>query len=370
MSGWNRWEAVNRPTAIAVLALLLGAILYGLADFVGAAPQPRVEIAGPSDMHAEDMIGDHALYAKIAGRVSAGEPYYSAAAAEHRANGYPLKPFVTVRLPTAAYIFALFGRTGGWLLVAAVGVAAILAWRKRLISEPGLPGYARFAALLMAPNMAPILMRDWVMIHEVLAGALIALAFALYRPERPWAALLTILAAILVRETALPVAIIFGCFALYDRRWPELLAWTGAGAVLLAAVGLHASTLSAVLRPDDLASPGWSGMGGWHTYVAFVHQVSALRFLPSCISAILVPIALLGWSACRSRLALVVLSFQFALALILMAFARANNFYWACLVVPTLHMGLIFAPAAIKNLVRACAPRFSKDHLERALIRP
>lgn len=354
---WNRWQGAARPVAALVLALLAALILYGLIDPGGIAA-PRVEPASSAAMRAQGMIGDHALYSNIAERVAGGEGYYRAAAAEHRANAYPLKPFVTVRLPTLAHLFALAGPTGGMAIVAAIGVAAILAWRRRLLHEAALPRYARFAALLIAANLSPIIARDWVLIHEVLAGALMALALALYRPERPWAALGVLLAAALIRETILPVAIILGCFALVDRDWRAVGAWIGLGLVMLVVMALHMDAVAAVTRTRDLASPGWDGLGGWHSYLAFVHHMSAFRFLPVGVTAILAPLALLGWAAWRSRLAAVMLAVQLVYALILMLFARPNNFYWAMLIVPTLYIGLIFAPAALAALARSLWPKW------------
>jgi hypothetical protein len=353
---WNRWQGLSRRAALAVLTLLAALILFGLID-PATVEVPRVAPAGPGAMQAQGMTGDHALYANVAKRVAAGENYYAAAAAEHRANSYPLKPFVTVRLPTLAYGFAWLGPTGGLVLVAAIGVAAILVWRRRLMHEAALPPYARFGALFMAANLSPILSPEWVLIHELAAGALIALALALYRPERPWAALAVLLAAALIRETVLPAAMLLGCFAMFDRDWRAVAAWLAFGLGLLAVLILHMQAVDAVLRPGDLASPGWDGMGGWHAYLAFVHHVSAFRFLPVGAVAVLVPLALLGWAAWRSRTAHAMLAVQLIFAAVLMLFARPNNFYWALLVVPTLFTGLIFVPAALAGLVRSVQRR-------------
>ena len=66
-----------------------------------------------------------------------------------------------------------------------------------------------------------------------------------------------------------------------------------------------------------------------------------------------VPLALLGWAAWRSRLGTTMLIVQLGYAAMLMLFARPNNFYWAMLIEPTLFVGLIFAPAALLALYRS-----------------
>jgi hypothetical protein len=354
MTGWNRWQDARRSVAAGVLALVAALMLYGVAAILaGSDGPPRVEPAGASAMRSGDLVGDHALYANVAARVARGEDYYAAAAAEHRANKYPLQPFITVRLPVLAHGFALLAERGMTLIVTCIGIAAILAWQRRLEHDPALPRYARLAALIMAANLSQIVFYDWALLHEVVAGALIALALALYRPERPWAAMAVLAVAVAVRETVLPVAVLLGCFALYDRDRRGIAAWLGFGMAAAGVLALHYVAVSAAVRADDLASPGWSGFGGWASYVAFVRDVSAFRFLPVWVSALLIPLALLGWASWRGRTGLAVLLVQIIYALVLMLFARPNNFYWAMLVVPTLFAGLIFAPSALAALWRS-----------------
>jgi len=325
-------------------------MLFGLASGTGGA---RIEAAKPDAMRSEGMVGDHALYARILHRVEAGEPYYAAAAAEHRANDYPLRPFMTVRLPTLAWILSITGLQGGVALMIALAFATVFAWRRRLMRDAELPPYTRFAALLIAANLSQVALSQWVLMHEVVTGVLIALALALYRPERPWATMAVVAVGLAIRETMLPVAMLFGLFALIDRDWRAAGAWLAIGFAFLGGIAAHAAALAAVTTPADLASPGWQGLGGWPAYLSFIHATSAIRFLPGWVSALLIPLALLGWGAWRSRLALAMLGIQFIYALLLMLFARSNNFYWGLLVVPTLYAGLIFAPAALAALVRS-----------------
>ena len=352
-AGWNRFTSLPRIWAAAVLALLAALMIYGVATGMGGASEARVETAKPTSMRAEGMIGDHALYARVLHRVEAGEPYYAAAAAEHRANDYPLRPFMTMRLPTLAWILSITGLQGGVVLMVALAFATVVAWRRRLMSEAELPNYTRFAALLIAANLSQVALAQWVLMHEVVTGVLIALALALYRPERPWAAMAVVAVGLAIRETMLPVAMLFGLFALIDRDWRAAGAWMALGMAFLVGIAAHAAALAAVTSPADLASPGWHGMGGWPSYLSFIHATSAIRFLPGWITALLVPLALFGWASWRSRLGLAVLGVQLGYALLLMLFARANNFYWGLLVVPTLYIGLIFAPAGLAALVRS-----------------
>ena len=77
-----------RPYAVLVTLLLLAALGWCLAA-------PRQEIAKAPPGHYTDMR----LYRDIVQRMDRGESYYAAATAQQRAQDYPTKPFVTVRLP-------------------------------------------------------------------------------------------------------------------------------------------------------------------------------------------------------------------------------------------------------------------------------
>ncbi|MBE1528545.1 hypothetical protein GGC65_003001 [Sphingopyxis sp. OAS728] len=348
--GWNRFAGVSRPVAAAILGLLAALTIGGLQ--VGGGRE-HVAVASPTTAPFEGLTGDHALYARIAQRVATGESYYAVAAEEHRSGNYPLRPFVAVRLPTLAHIVAALGEQRAMLLFLAIGGAAILAWYRRLRTEPGLPRYAAVGALFVAVNLTQLAAREWLYIHEAAAGVLLALALAFYRPARPWLTMAIVAAALAIRETILPVAMLFGLFALIDRDWRAAAGWLAIGLCFAAGIGAHIAALAAVTTPADAASQGWNGQGGWIAYLSFVQASSLLRFFAGWVGALLVPLALLGWAAWRSRLGLTVLLIQLGYAALLMLFARPANFYWAMLITPTLFIGLAFAPAGLAELVRS-----------------
>ncbi|AJA11577.1 Putative membrane protein [Sphingopyxis fribergensis] len=350
--GWNRFAGVSRPVAVVVLSLLALLMVWGATGGVG---RDYVAVAKPTSAQFDGLVGDHALYARIAQRVDAGESYYAAAAAEHRVGDYPLRPFVAVRLPTLAYIVATLGEQKAMIFLLAVGGTAILGWYRRLRTESTLPRYAAVGALFVAANLTQLAAREWLFIHEVAAGILLALALALYRPARPWWTMAIVAAALAIRETVLPVAMLFGTFALIDRDWRAAAGWLAIGLCFAAGLAAHIAALAAVTTPVDAASQGWNGQGGWIAYLSFIQASSLLRFFTGWVGALLVPLALLGWAAWRARLGLVVLLIQFGYAALLMLFARPANFYWAMLVTPTLFIGLAFAPAALTALVRSLA---------------
>lgn len=347
-AAWNRFHRIPRLWAALVLALLIGLCVLGNIDKTGDS---HVQGATSKAMKANGLVGDHALYSEIARRVASGENYYQAAAAEQRENGYPTKPFLTVRWPTHAYLLAILGEKLLTYLGLAIGVATIFLWRNRLAEDASAPRYARFAAFIMIPNIIMLLAyRQWIYLHETLCAILVGLAFALYRPQRQWPAMLAMACAMAIREFAVPVAMIFGVFALWDRNWRAAAGWLALGLVYLLLLALHIHAVSLVSLPSDITSPGWTSSAGWVAYTSFVHNLSIFRYLPGWVAAFLVPLSLLGWAAWKSRLGHIGLLIQLFFAVLLAGVARANNFYWAIMVIPTLFIGLIFVPSALNQL--------------------
>lgn len=347
-AAWNRFHRIPRLWAALILALLIGLCVLGSIKHTGGS---HVQGATSKAMKAGGLVGDHALYYEIARRVADGENYYHAAAAEQRENGYPTKPFLTMRWPTHAYLLAIFGEKLLTFLGLAIGVITIFLWRNRLAQDSNLPRYARFAAFIIIPNIIMLLAyRQWIYLHETLCAILLGLALALYRPDRQWPAMVAMACAMAIREFAVPVAMIFGLFALWDRNWRAATGWLALGLVYLGLLALHIHAVSLVSLPTDIASPGWTSSSGWVGYTSFVHNLSIFRYLPGWVAAFVTPLALLGWASWKSRIGNIGFLIQLFFALLLAGVARANNFYWAIMVIPTLFIGLIFVPSALAQL--------------------
>src|SRR5688572_18271469 len=103
--GWGafptRVEGWSRGSGMALVAALLA--LVAVATWSpAAAPAPKLR-ASPAEQSDLD------LYRDIIAGVAQGRNYYEVAAEELRKGNYPLKPFITFRLPTHATIYAVAG---------------------------------------------------------------------------------------------------------------------------------------------------------------------------------------------------------------------------------------------------------------------
>ena len=304
---WDRFARWKRGAAIALLAVVtLLAVLAALtplsASMDGKVASVPDLVAGESGMEpkAPPRHEDFELYRAIEGRVAAGQDYYQAAVTEQRARNYPLRPGLTVRLPTLATAHALLGRNVMQGLSVLLLLATAAAWWIRLGAEPGGKRIRPYAVLLIFVASALVLNRDLQVLHEIWAGVLVALSLGLHRPGK-WAASLAVAAiAIAVRELALPFVMLMGALAFWRRDLREGLAWSALFIAYLLGLLLHVSAISAQVGPADPMGPGWLAVDGYAGFLSKTVLSSQLRFLPHWIAAPLVVLAVLGWAGWRT----------------------------------------------------------------------
>jgi hypothetical protein len=339
-AGWRRWPARG---LLILLALL---VIYPLIQT--AAPVPKV-----SGSVAEDRA-DVLLYDHIVERVRAGGNYYQVAALAQREGGYPLRPFFTMRPPTLAIVQAtLPNRAAVLTLFWGLLAMTIIAWAHRL-RRAGLPmPRVILGTLLVAGGAATLTLPELLVWHEAWAALLISLSLALRSDRRLTASVGVGLAAVLVREIAIVYLLVMLGSALIERRWRESAAWGAVFFIFAIFIAWHAMQVAAVVRPDDIASPGWAAAGGWRFVVTMLWLTGPWRVLPFWVASFGIPLALLGWSSWRTstamRGALTLGGYALAFAL----FGRPDNFYWGFLVAPLLPLGLLMAPKALVDLSRA-----------------
>ncbi len=345
---WYRdWR---RGPARALLALLAAALLAACWPTSSApAPKLRASVAEQSDLD---------LYRDIIARVRAGDPYYPAVAEELRKDNYPLKPFVTFRLPTQAYAYAWLGEPVMVGLQVLLALAVGTLWWRRLGEETPL-WLRAFAMFFLAAGMGGLVEPVTGLFHESWAALLMAMALALRRPGHAAGAIVVGGIALLIRETALPMLLMMGALALLEKRWREAAGWAAAIVPFAAYLAWHASQVALVVGAADLPSPGWQGLLGARFALKAMAAVNAATILPYWLAAAALILSLFGWASVRAgwawRAALLTVGYGAMLAL----FARADTFYWALLAAPLSLMGLAFVPAALRDLAAALdlAPR-------------
>jgi hypothetical protein len=383
-AGLPRWQAVVILGLTAILMaggfafrqhnrFLPGAAL-GPAQQLPSTNQPstnRSESAGSNAQSAvvAEELTDLVLYRRITEQMMAGEGYYQAAAAEHRRATYPLRPFITVRMPTLAVVTAPLGLSAmRVVLFSLVGLAAVMWWRRLQHLTDRTTLQPVIGALLVAGGLTTFLASaDLVASHEVWAATLLALSWALHRAKgaddttaasaNSWLpSVLVATAAVLIRELALPFILLMGAFAIWHRRWREAAAWVAVVAVFALALTTHAANVAAVVTPADVASPGWANFGGWPFFVLAMHGATTLRILPEATSPLLVPLVMLGWAACRAETGAFGALLFAGYAVLFAGLGRPDNWYWGLLIAPVFMLGLMFLPQGLADLFAALRP--------------
>jgi hypothetical protein len=325
----------TRKALAAFAALML--IVLGL--LTGAAAERAPPTSGPTD------LGLYAYAARAAGHPAS---WYPSVVAEQRRQGYPLKPFLTVRPPALSFLLAALRTDAArQTALAVLALGSLGLWWARLGREGAgpLPRVLDLAAL--ATGVLPAFAPPAPLLHEVWSGLLISVSLALRRDDRFGLAVAAGLAAAVIRELAAPYLVVMATFALLERRPREVLAWTAALALFAAALALHAGQVRALTLPSDFRGAGWVALSGWPFVLHAAQWNGILAWAPAWLAAVFTPIALLGavlWEGpLGRRLAAVLLAYVSAFALI----GRPENFYWGLMFAPLLPLGFARAFRAL-----------------------
>lgn len=342
----SRFAGLKKSHARTALGLLAAFLALCLTSLLVPAPPPADQAPASAAQPQSDVL----LYENIVSGVRGGGDYYAMAARALRAGDYPLKPFVTFRLPTLAVVQGSLPWPVVLLLLYALVAAVVAAWFVRLRPAfPRLPPLA-VALVLLVGGLIAFLQPAIAFFHEIWAGLLIALALAARRPGRWIEAVAIGVAAMLVRETSALFVMVMAGAALIDGYRREAIAWAASLGVLAIVVVLHAQAVAQVVGPLDPQSPGWSGMLGFGFFVKTMAASTALSMAPAWASALLVGFALFGWASWRTPLARRALLVFGAYAVLLSLFGRSDTFYWGLMVAPTLLVGLAFVPDGLRDL--------------------
>jgi hypothetical protein len=356
LAGPTRFAGMPKGRARAGLILLL--ILLAATLTALTVPQPAA-VSGDPAKRADDQT-DVVLYEAIVDGVRHGGNYYEVAADRLRSGDYPMRPFVTFRLPTLAVVQAMMPAWAVIALLYALVAGVMLAWFVRLRPAFARPPPLMLAMVLLAGGMGAFVQSDLAAFHEVWAGLLIALSLALRRPGR-WVAAAGIGAlAMLIRETAALYVAVMVVIALVEGDRKEAIGWTAGVALLAIAVVAHAHAVAQVVHPLDPASPGWTGMLGFGFFVEAMTLSTALRLAPMWLAALLMGFTLFGWAAWRDATAPRALATFALYALLIALFGRVDTFYWGLMVAPAILIGLAFAPDGLKDLIAAAFPKRRK----------
>ncbi len=302
--------------------------------------------------------GDVQLYRAEIDRIAAGEGYYQAAGVELHARGYPTRSIFNWRTPMPMWLLGVLpSEVFRRLIIGILAGAALLLSVIVLGREAGV-GTAFLGGLIMIGALAPCWLEEIYVMPVVWAGVLILLSICAYAIGRPGWGVICGLAAVFVRELAGPYAIVCLLLAVRQRRLREVAMWL----VGLAAYGAfylwHAQQAMALVGPTDHAhAGGWLQFGGAAFVISIAQMNAFLLLLPQWVTAIFLPLAILGFAGWNSPTGLRAGVTVCVYLTVFSFFGIAINQYWGSLIAPLLCLGAAQSPRALADLVRRA--RFS-----------
>ncbi len=338
----------SRQARAVLIALVL---LIGLGLWKSPKPLPLCDVR-----EENARSGDVFLYMSEIQRIHAGENYYQVAAEELVAHGYPTASIFNWRTPLPMWLIGklpdpLLGR----LLLIAAGIAMLLmAFEAAAREQPNVYRLAMPLAMLLAMPLLPCFRGNVFVLTEVWAGIVMALSLCAYGVNLRFLGATMALAALFLRELALPYCVLGLGLALWERRPKESLVYIVGLIGWAVFFGLHCWTVSHfITAAAEAHRQGWVRFGGLTFVIAVTQMNSCLVLLPVWVTVVFFALAMLGLAGWQTawglRIALTACMYVVAFAIVGQEFNR----YWGLLIAPLFCFGIVRAPAALGDLWRA-----------------
>ena len=345
----TRFRTCNRWQALGVLSLLTVTTGWLLGDAVTQQTMPTPPLpAGQGEVR-----GDADFYRAVVARVQAGEGYYDAVARELQAWGYPPHSVFNWRPPLYAWLFGKLPSPAWGQALLCLGVLITLWLAYRAVRRTGGEIRAAVSTVLLIGPFAWCGFPGICLFTELWAGMLIALSIAAYALDRWRLGVAAGLLALFFRELALPYCLIALGLACWQRRRTETAWWLAGLALYSVFLTFHSMAAGRYVSNSDVVhASAWIQFGG-AGFVLLTTQINffLLILTPAWVTALYLPLALLGLAGWRGpigvRTALTAGVFVAAFTVIGI---KPHNAYWGLLYAPLLPLGIIWAPAALRDL--------------------
>lgn len=345
----TRFSQIRRYPALTVLAAT--AIVITLLIPIALSYQE------PPPAHAGD--GDLALYTRIVDRLHTGESFYPAAHAELTAGNYGTLSVMNWRTPLYPTILGWFPSINAAQIALALLAAVALAASCLLMLRQANGVVAAMLVPAMLVSLGATIVPGTVLYSEYAAGILILLSAACFGLDWRRSGFVFGILALFFRELAAPYIVICIVLAWREKRKGEVIAWLAGIAAYAAFYFWHYTMVQAQLGPADFAAPdgGWLKLGGATFVLSTATFNGVLVAAPMWISAIVLPLCVLGLVAWPSRADVRVAATVFSYLLAFAFVGKPLNRYWGEMYTPLLTLGLPWAVVAIADLARAATGR-------------
>jgi hypothetical protein len=297
---------------------------------------------------------DMDLYTRMIARVRSGQGYYDALHAEFEQMNYDVHSLFNYRTPTYAWLYALFPNLewGRWAQLALAFATLVLCYRVMWREDAKIKGI--IAVALAAGSLSWSLIDRFSLFTEVWAGALITFSIASHALGMRSIGVLTGLLALFYRELAFPYCAVACGLALWESRRREVLAWLVGFALYALYFFYHSQHVLPRLHTGNsgVNFSRWVQFNGLQFLLATERTNLLLLLAPPWLVAMCLTLGLLGlagWKSEMGRRSALTLAMYFP---VFAAVGGIANFYWGLLYSPLLAIGLVWAPAALRDLLR------------------
>lgn len=333
-------------------ALVLSLTIIGFAWCLTAALTAAPELAPVEDKEGKkERRSDWDFYGRVVDSVRAGENYYAALPPLFAEWKYQPFSLFNYRTPIYAWMLgALPNALWGQALLAILTLTTLLVAYTALRRET-TPLAAIIGMLLLFGECGWCLIEPALYATELWAGLLLTLSLCLYALDRwPWAVSAS-LAALFLRELSLPYCVIALAFAAWRGRRIEAACWLIGFLGYALFMKWHLGEAAKLMPlPGERDAFDWVQFGGATFLLGTCRMNLFLILLPGWVAALYLPLALLGLASWRSemgaRAALTVGSYLAAFSII----GQDFNKYWGLMYTPLLALGLVWTPAALRDL--------------------
>ena len=352
----TRYASLTRKQA-ALILLCVGA---AIACTLSIAPKQTLIPKSYDAKNADSS--DMALYQKTVRRIHGGENYYTALGGVLRSAHRPTSSVLNWRTPLHLTLVGILpGLAWSRVILAGLGLLALLS-SFAIMTQAGFTALAVVQVLLMLGPLLVCFTAEGTYFAEVWAGALIAASVGFYAMGLRKPGIGFALLALFFRELALPYVCVCGLLAWRDKKRSEVLAFAIGIVAYIAYFAAHVIRVHSLLTPADLANPaGWLQFGG----IAFLLRASCvgwLMILPPWVTAIYLPVSVLGlagWThPIARRVALTVGAYLAAFSVV----GHFVNLYWGELYTPLLTFGAALGVASVYELIRVALWKESASH--------
>jgi hypothetical protein len=332
-------------TAGLIIAILFITAIYGVITYDPLPPGPVENRPKGEDLRCQRAIIE---------RIQSGESYYSAAEIELRKRGYPLRSVFNWRLPGLAWLLGhLPSLFWGQALGVILAIMTFLIWLRILDSLFSFSHVLVGSLLILAPPIYGILPGIFLA-HEFWAGTCIALSLGAC--ARGWrsVSITSGLMALFIRELTLPFIMVMLILSYIERRRSEAVVWLMGVVVFAGALLIHWSIVTDLIKEGDRAlEGGWIAFGGWR-FVLSTAQMHPYLFLgPPWITAIVLPLVLLGLAGWRDKFWLRVTLTVHVYVISFLIVGKPFNRYWGFMYTNILLLGFLNVSQSLRDLWRS-----------------